>query len=149
MPFVTLTTFMNRQRIPWFYLDAAMSAGFFGLCYLAFPGQCASRLLSGGLAGKVLGLVPAADSVRYVWQFLQLIPYCIQLIPAVFASCLFIGVMFKMPVKGVSLADRLGSGSQYDRLPVKTLFYGVFAAGFGLCWLAPSLLEWLNALAVI
>lgn len=149
MPFVVITTFLQKGRTVWFYLDVAMSAGFFGLCYLAFPGRCASRLFGGGVLNHIFGLNIYETQITYVWQFLRLVPYCIQLIPAVFAACLIIGRLFKFPVKGVSLADRLSDGARYDKIPLKVFGYGIFAAGFGLCWLAPSALEWLNALSII
>lgn len=150
IPFVTLTTFMQKNKAPWFYLDIVLCLGFFLHCFYQFPNQVGAVLFDGGLFSHLTGLrVATSENWVVVSHFLSLISYVYVLTPVMFTGAIFANIILKFPVGNMSLSDRLSDSEKYDKIPTKLFAYGIFLIGFVGIWLLPSLLEALNAFGVI
>ncbi|MEG1781782.1 MAG: hypothetical protein RR253_00875 [Oscillospiraceae bacterium] len=150
IPFVVATTFMQKNKAPWFYLDMVMAVGFFMLCFYQFPNQTGGILFDGGLAHYAFGLcVATSDKRLLIDYFLSLISYVYVLTPVMFTGSIFANIILKMPLGEKTIADRLSTEDRYDKIPTKVFGYGIFIIGFLGAWFMPSLLEALNAFGVI
>ena len=146
MPFITVTTLAQHNKTAWFLLDIFMSAGFFILCWLRFPGQCSGSLFNVGLAGFISGFSSCGDGYKSLSYFIDRIPHLTQAAAVFFAASLIINLVFKFPVGGNSLANKISSADEYDALPTRLCIWAVFAIGFVCCWFLPSLAERLNGI---
>ena len=150
IPFVVLTTFMQKNKAPWFLLDIVMSVGFFIRCYFAFPNQIGAGLLDGGIISHIFGArVAFAPAWQTMDNFIGLIPYITVIAPVMLVGAIVINIIFKFPVGEKSLADRLSTAEVYDGIPTKVYLYIIFIVGIFGCVFMPALLEWLNAFAII
>ncbi|MEG1558202.1 MAG: hypothetical protein RR234_07535 [Christensenella sp.] len=152
IPFIVATTFMQKNPLPWFYLDIVMAVGFFMLCFYRFPNQVGGILLDGGLAHHAFGLcVGTSKSRQSIVYFLNLIPYLDMLMPVMYTGSIYANIILKMPLGEKTIADRLSAGGAdgCDKITTKTLWYTIFAIGFLGAWLMPSILEALTAFGVI
>ena len=145
IPFVVITTFMQKNKAPWFCLDIVMAAGFFFHCFYQFPNQTGSTLFTSGPASHAFGLQLVTGSVVYIDHFLNLVPYVYLLTPVMFTGAIFLNFILKLPAGEKTLADRLSTQDSYDKIPLKAFGYGIFVIGFIGLWLMPSLLEAANA----
>lgn len=146
IPFMVITTFSCREKSRWFLLDMVISAGFLFTCYIYFPNQTGASLFSGGILGGVSAA--AMDSWRPISYFLNLVPYLTQLVPVMFCGGIVCHLIFKFPVAGRPLADRL-SGDSGIKIKDKNFCILIFAVGFLGLWLVPSLAELLNAAGIL
>lgn len=150
IPFVVITTHLQENKAPWYYMDVVMSLGFFLFALHNYSSQSGALLFSGGLLGHLFGLnvslMPAWQSLA---NFIVLIPYYNILAPVLFTGSVFGNIIFKTPVGNSSLADKLTDKTQYDKISDKVFLYGIFVIGFLGFWLAPSLLELINAMGII
>ena len=138
-PFVVLTTFAQKQRAPWLYLNIILFAGFWmSTCY-NFPGQLEKNLFYWGALGGVLGtLLEGGNSFSF---FLNLIPYTAQLAAVAFAAPLLASILFKFPLQGTSLGDRLTGSEPLAKAPsARVMLFGGFAVCILGIWLGSVLL---------
>ena len=148
-PFLLLTTWQTKKQMPWLLLSGICFVGYFILTAYFFPGQIEGNMLDLGVLGQFTGLlVSGSEQPRTNTIYFNLVPYLAQLAPVAFAAPLLAGLVGKLPVKGLCLADRL------DRrpAPVQPLWlwvYGLFAACWGCVWLVPSLFGWCKTLGIL
>lgn len=145
-PFVVLTTFLERRKEGWFWLDLLFGAGFVVFCALAYPGQLEGNLLDRGLVGLASGWVYAAvpnhNTVSFYYQLLPLV----SKIPVVLmAGALAAQVLLKWPRGTESLGAGLqGEGSSPAAKQMPVFLWLGFMVPMGL-WLGPVLFAWLKA----
>ncbi len=149
IPFIVITTFMQDNPKPWWFMDLIMAAGFFFTCFLYFPNQTGAYLFVGGVASHIGGITVAGENWQYISHFMGLVPYLVQLVPVMFTGSVVGNLIFKLPIGDSSLADRLSDKMAYDNFSDKLFLYGIFIIGFLGFWLAPSLLELINAVGLI
>ena len=144
-PFLVLSIFLQRDRLPWMALLLVFSAGFFLLCFFQFPYQMDANLFDYGLVtlftGRVASQLPARITAS---QLLEKVPFLVQLSPSLFSIPLMAALVLHLPRKGQSLGDRLmnGAAPAATRIHLRAQVWAVFLLGFGLCWLAPALWSW-------
>jgi len=150
IPFVVITTFMQDNKAPWFWLDIVMTAGFLLYCYAHFPGQSAAMLFDGGLFSHITGIrIALAPRWRKLSDFIVLIPYVFDLVPVMFTGSIIANIILKLPLGNSTLADKISDGTKFDKIPLKLYAYIIFGAGFVCMWLLPSLFEAFNAFGII
>lgn len=150
MPFVVITTHLHANRVPWYWLDIVMAAGYFllGFCYNA--GQTGAVLFDGGWMWMLFDMRIAVEkNWMHLDYFLKNVPFVFQLAPVMFTGSVLANIILKFPVWNTTVADRLSEGSCYDRLSDKAYLYGIFVIGFICVWAVPSVLEFLNAFEII
>ncbi len=152
IPFSVLTAFLQKNRIPWWIVDIIMCFGFFATCFIEFPNQTGANIFAGPglLLEKITGvgwhLAPSFQSVGY---FISLVPEFLQIVPLCLSASLFVNILFKLPIKGESLGDKLSDGEGFDKISYRLAGYTIFIVGFGVCWFLPSLFEYLNAFNIV
>ena len=150
IPFVVITTQLQENKAPWYYMDIVMAAGFFLFALYNYSSQTGAVLFDGGLLCHLFGVqVITSPDWRPLADFMVNIPYVWITTPVLFTGSIIGNIVLKLPVGNGSLADRLSDKSQYDKIPDKVFLYGIFVMGFLGFWLAPSLLELINAIGVI
>jgi hypothetical protein len=150
IPFVVITTQLQENKAPWYYMDIVMAAGFFLFALYNYSSQTGAVLFDGGLLCHLFGVqVITSPDWRPLADFMVNIPYVWITTPVLFTGSIIGNIVLKLPVGNGSLADRLSDKSQYDKIPDKVFLYGIFVIGFLGFWLAPSLLELINAIGVI
>lgn len=151
VPFIVLTTFRHPVRMPWFWLDIALCAGFFMNCFYEYPNQMGAGLLDGGVLPLITGhtIGSCGENWKMVSNFLEHIPYVWVLTPVLFCGAILAQLLFKLPLSGGTPAQRLGRAA--DTAEPSLWICGVmrFALGLGCCWLIPVLVEALTAYGVI
>ena len=93
--------------------------------------------------------VITSSSWKPLADFMVNIPYVWITTPVLFTGSIIGNIIFKLPVGSGTLADRLSDKSRYDKIPDKVFLYGIFVIGFLGFWLAPRLLELMNAIGLI
>ena len=147
VPFIVITTFMQDNPKPWWFMDMVMAAGFMFTSFLHFPVRTGAGLFSGGVLTHLLGVdISGGQHISY---FMGLVPYLVQLVPVMFVGSVLGNIIFKLPIGNGSLADRLSEKTAYDNFSDKLFLYGIFTVGFVGFWLMPSLLELINAIGII
>ncbi len=150
IPFIVLTTFMQENQSPWFYLDIVFCRGFFLFALYNYSNQTGAVLFDGGLIGHILGLkVITSPDWKPLLDFMVNIPYVYIMTPVMFSGAIFANIILKFPVSGQTVSDKLSCAKAYDKIPTKIYLYMIFVIGFIVLWLCPSALEWLNAMAII
>lgn len=150
IPFIVITTHLQDNRAPWYYMDIVMAAGFFVFALQHYPNRAGASLFSGGILGHIFNLhATASPAWRPLSDFISLVPYSSVLAPVMFTGSIAGNIIFKFYFGNSSISDRLSDKTQYDKIPDKAFLYGVFIIGFAGFWLAPSLLELVNALGII
>ena len=147
VPFLVLTTFAEKHRTPWFWIDVLLSAGFFLYCFIVHPSQLEGNLLDFGIVGLLTGLKTYAPATVYnpVSFYLLLIRSEIRYLPMVlFGSALLVHIAGKIPLTGGTPALRL-AGGESGPPPEKTPAFLWLAFGLPLAlWALPVLLTWIN-----
>lgn len=138
-PFLVLTGFAQTQRAPWVYLDTLLFAGFWLCTCFNFPAQLECNLFRWGILGSVFAPLLPLNAVSF---YLSLVPWLVQLSPVVFAAPLAAAILFRFPLRGVSLGDRLaGSATPLAPAPSpRLLLFGSFLVCIPGIWLCCSLL---------
>ncbi|MDL2325172.1 hypothetical protein LJC61_08540 [Ruminococcaceae bacterium OttesenSCG-928-A16] len=144
-PFLVLTTFAEKERVPWFWLNIALSAGFFILCATAYAYQLEANLLDFGLVGIITNLLtsssPGYNSISFYYN---LLPVILALPMVLVGGVLTANVLLKAPGKNGTLASRLAAGNAALTTSKYGWFaWGVFAGGTAI-WLLPTLFTWLK-----
>lgn len=143
VPFMVLTTFQQRQRTPWFYLQALWFFGFWAVCNFRFPGQLEANLLDNGPLGGAIRALTTGGAHNNLSFYLALVPRLSDLAPVIFAAPLAAAILLKCPAGGKSLADRLaGANMPLARGPAPRT---AIAANFVLC----ILLLWAGTAAFV
>ncbi len=151
IPFVVITTFLQRNKLVWWYVDIILCFGFFMTCFIEFPRQTGANIFAGSLIGFLTdtGLHNVPD-MRTVSYFINLIPYLVDIVPICFIAALIVNIVFKYPLaSGETLSDRLSDSAQYDSFSYRTAGYSIFIVGFVGFWLFVSIFEYLNAFNLI
>ncbi len=152
MPFCVLTTFLQKNRIPWWLVDIIMCFGFFFTCFIEFPNQTGANIFAGPglLLERITGIGwHTAPSLQPVGYFIALVPELLQIVPLCLSASLLVNMAFKLPVQGMSVGDKLSDGEEYDKISHRLVGYTIFIVGLGLCWLVPSVFEYLNAFNIV
>ncbi len=140
-PFVVLTNFAQRQRAPWLYLNTLLFAGYWMCMNFNFPGQLEENLLYWGMLGNLIkSLTTGEQNLSF---YLALIPYMVELAPVVFAAPVLASLLFKFPLRGSSLGDRLAACGGEQPLAVapslRIMLFGTFAVCILGIWLGSTL----------
>lgn len=148
-PFIVLTTFGEKNRAPWWWLDMAYSAGFMVLVALAHPAQLEANLLDGGLLGLLTNFQfgQAAGTNPLAFYYGLFAP--LHKIGVIFtAGGLLCHIILKVPLKNGSPAAKLASTTGEELLPpekqIPLYAWGVFVVGMG-TWFVPVFLTWMKA----
>ncbi len=151
VPFLVITTFMQKNVRVFLYLDFVLCFGFFLTCFFQFPYQMGAHLFTGGLFTFVSGQNIALHAE--VWNpisfFLALIPNVNQMAPLAFSAAVFAHLIFKFPLHRHSLADTFSDKYCFDRFSLRAIGYALFLVGFVGFWVLPSLFEHWNAFGLI
>lgn len=145
-PFVVLTT-LSRRRLPGFYwIDTALSVGFFLICFYGFPGGLEAGLLSNGLLKWITGSqVMGGNQVGF---YISLFPLIDNLPMALFVTALSAHLFLKLPLPGGSPAERLQGKAPLAEVNHLRAQWLVFGAGM-LFWLVPTLYTWVKFSQVV
>lgn len=150
IPFIVITTFMQKNKAPWFYMDIIMAFGFFSYCLYNYSNQTGAILFDGGLLCHMFGIrVATSESWQTLSKFMESIPYIAAMTPVMFTGSILGNIIFKFPVSSVSIADKISEEEKYDQFNDKLFLYGIFIIGFICAWLLPSVLEAINAFGII
>lgn len=148
--FLVLTTFMQKNKQPWFILDIVMSVGFVLVCFIKFPNHMGAALFDGGIFNMMSGIrVTTSSAWVQLDHFVGLIPYIYEVSLVMLTGAMLANIIFKIPYKSDTVCNVLSQGSTYDKLSTKQWGYAIFGIGFVLAWLIPVVAEMLNALSVI
>ncbi len=148
IPFIVITTFMQKNKLVYWYIDIIMAFGFFMTCFREFPNQMGSSILSGGLIFNFISISTEHFISLSELLFLR-IPYFNDIVPLMLTASLFANLIFKFPIKNESFSDKISDTKLFDNFSYKTALYSIFIIGFILSWLLPSILEHLNAMGII
>ena len=150
IPFTVITTFVQKNKAPWFYLDIVLCIGFFSYCFFNYSNQCGAILFDGGIIAHVFNTrVVTSENWVYLRHFLRHIPYIRVITPVCFTGAILSNIIFKFPIKNGTVSDIISNGKEYDKIPDKVFLYGIFFVGFVCAWAVPSFLELINALGII
>ncbi len=151
MPFIVITTFMQKNKFIYWCIDIAMCFAFFMTIFVEFPIHFGASLISNGVFGIfVTGNIHTTGLWRSISELLLLrIPYFTNLVAVILSAALFANVIFKFPLKNTSVSDKITNVQLYDKFTYKQALYVIFAIGFVCSWFLPTLLELLNAIAII
>ncbi len=150
MPFAVITTFLQKSKTIWFYIDVIFCFGFFILIFTHFPGQFGANMIASGVIGAVTNTgLHLAPSLRTLDYFINLVPYIHEIAALCFTAPLVASVVFKLPVKGGSVADKLSGAGEYDVFSSSVMCSGIFVIGFLAFWAVPAAFEYLNAFGVV
>ena len=136
VPFMVLTTLRAKNKAPWFYITVIFCLGFFVLTYGLFEGQLEVNLLNLGMFGVVGGFSSAGGAQQTLAFYFALLPYVQQLAPMFFAAPLSLSLIFKFPLRGAILSDRLASDTAFSP-SLRGGVWGVCCLGFGGFFLLP------------
>ncbi len=147
MPFLIITTFLQKNIRLFLYLDFILCFGFFLTCFFQFPQQMGAHLFVGGLYSFVSGqnIALHAEMWNPVSMFLALVPNLAHFAPLAFTGATLAHLIFKAPLAKHSLAGTLCEKQKFNAVPLRAIGYSLFAIGFMGFWLVPSLFEHLNA----
>ncbi|MFV0352834.1 MAG: glycosyltransferase 87 family protein [Oscillospiraceae bacterium] len=144
-PFIIITTFTEKNRLPWMFINGLFSAGFFIFTFYAYPYQLEGNLLNWGIVGLSSGLA-TSSIITYmsVSLYFDMIPYLYALFPVLFTGGLAANVILKLPLRKGSPAQQLSAGA---RTPAGKNMGFVLWAGFAAAmavWAAPTAFTWLK-----
>ncbi len=148
-PFLVLTTFLEKQRRPWFLLDIVFAAGFFLFCAVTHPNQLEANLLDFGVVGLATGLktstFPLHNAILFYYEKLPLV----SALPMVLVGgALLANVIFKAPLMRGTPASRLATGAGPDDKRLPAYLWGVFGGGMAV-WLLPTVFTWLKCFSFL
>ncbi len=151
VPFLVITTFLQKNKHVYWYIDIALCFGFFMTCFREFSSHFGVGIFFGGaLSVSSEFLLTANENATYIHPlFLSNIPFFDGIVSACFAAGIFAHLIFKFPFKNISLSDRLSAKADFDNFSYKTSLYCIFAIGLVLFWLVPATFELLNSLGVV
>ncbi len=150
VPFIVITTFMQKNKEPWFYIDIIMAIAFFSYCLYNYSNQTGAILFDGGLLYHLFDIrIATSQSWQPLSKFLENIPYISVMTPVMFTGSILGNIIFKFPILNESLADKMSDEKKYSKLNEKCFLYAIFIIGFIGTWLVPSMLEAINALGII
>lgn len=151
-PFMVLTTFAEKNRLPWFLLDIIFSIGFFILCAIVHPNQLEANLFDFGLIGIITNLRTTSNIVGYnsISFYYNTVFPIIGAIPMVLIGGTFIAqTILKRPTSSGTLATRLSK----DDPSLTVTHYGWMAwILFGVSisvWLLPTIYTWLKCFNIL
>lgn len=147
-PFMVLTTFMEKNKAPWFFVDIAFSAGFFLLCAFRYAHALEANLLDGGLIGIISGLQTTAQAYQPISFYLLLVPVLSSLPMVLFGGGLAAHVGFKLPLPGGTPATRLSGDAKTPAKALPVYLWLVFGLGMAV-WLVPTLFTWLKCFSFL
>ncbi len=147
IPFIVISSFMQKNKVVYWYLDILLTFGFFMTCFIEFASQMGANILSNGLIVNASLYNSSWISLSEL-VFLR-IPFFYDIIPLILTASLFANLIFKFPIKDTSLSDKISNPKEFDNFSYKTALYSIFIIGFIGFWLIPSILEYLNALSII
>ena len=148
LPFLLLTALQAKNQTFWWLMQLIVNCGFFVLIAYQYPGQLESNLFDLGLLGQFGLLVSAQPVVRTSTIYIDQIPNLSQLAPVAFCAPILAAIIGQFPTIKGQLADRLGGG-HLARPPMQIPVYGIFAASFGVLWLAPVLFGWCKTMGLL
>lgn len=144
-PFMVLTTFAEKNKLPWFWLDIVFSAGFFILCAVTHPNQLEANLFDFGIIGIITNLRTTSsagyNSISFYYNLLPIV----SAIPMVLIGGVLIAqTILKRPSSTGTLATKLSK----DTPALYTKRYGlmawvIFVIGISV-WLLPTIFTWLK-----
>ncbi len=147
-PFILLTTLQQQDGRLFFWVELAGSIGFLLVTAFGFPGQLEANLLDGGILPLLTGAPVYTGGLRTLDFYYTLIPYLTDLAPLLFYGALLCQPVFKLPLDGGTLADRLSRGS-LQPLWSRARAWGHFLFAVGGFWLVPMLFSLLNTVGVL
>ncbi|MFV0412187.1 MAG: glycosyltransferase 87 family protein [Oscillospiraceae bacterium] len=149
MPFLVLTTFMEKNRTPWFWVDLVLAAGYFLFCAIGYPRQLEANLLDYGLLNALTGLhtsaVPDYNAISF---YLYLIPVVAALPMVLFGGAVLAHLLFKVPLRGGTPAARLAGAAASPAKELPVFVWLVFLGGMAV-WFVPTLFTWLKCFAIL
>ncbi len=150
MPFFVITTFMQKNKVVYWYIDIAFCFGFFMSIFREFPLYFGTSVLSNSLIGKAMFQnVAGSEIVSLSSLVFSRIPFYDNIVPVILTAALFLNVIFKLPINNISLSDRITNLELYDKFSYKTVMYTIFFIGFICFWFVPVFLECLNSFKII
>ena len=147
-PFVVLTTFLEKPQMPWFWLDIALSAGFFFFTATIFPNQLEANLLDFGIIGVLspwqTHQFPHHNAISFYYNLLPMV----SALPMVLCSGAILShFVLKIPFTKGSPARQLAQNysSPVDVWEGKYALWVwvVFVIGMGV-WALPTFFTWLK-----
>lgn len=140
VPFSLLELGAVKEKRAFALLELVFTAGFFLLCAFHFPGQLEGDMLDMGILQPFLGLPYSLAPVqRHTAFYFDLVPYLQQMAPLAFYGALTAGTLFRLPLGGMALADRLRGAGEARPVCWRAWAWGLCLAGFAGCWLLPTL----------
>lgn len=107
-PFWLLGMLLQKDRLAFLAMDWVFNAGYFLLVFFEFPCQMDANLFDYGLISALTGRYATHNLARTTASvFLEKIPFCVQLAPALFALPLLAALVLHFPLKSGPLAARL------------------------------------------
>lgn len=141
VPFVVLTTMLEKNRIVWWWLDIMFAAGFFLVSFMSFPVD--GNLFDFGVLGLATGFRSGLIDYVTVAPFLAQIPMFPALSAILLSVPLICNMFLKFPLESGSLATRLSTSTKLVSEKQHKLYaWFIFVAGM-LIWFVPSLIAWL------
>ncbi|MEG1125956.1 MAG: glycosyltransferase 87 family protein [Oscillospiraceae bacterium] len=146
--FMVLTTVTAENKAPYFVLDIVLCIGYFALTYFNFPSQLEGNMFNFGLLGIISGLQTANVGYNNLAFYFGLIPYFLSIASALFAGGIVAGIIFKMPLRGTCLSDKLSKGAVHAPSLHAFAFLPMLCAYGGFFFL-PCIFEWLKCFKFI
>ena len=143
VPFFVLTTALAQNKTPYVVLDIVLCVGFLLLSFQRFPGQLEANMMDFGLVGLISGLAVSGTPHRELNFYFSLIPHIFPIAAALFTGGLLAGLVYKMPVGGVQLGDRLSAKHRYAPSLRAGLWMPALCA-FGGFFVLPCVFVWLK-----
>lgn len=147
-PFMVLTTFMEKNKAPWFFVDILFSAGFFLICALTHAHELEANLLDWGLIGLLGGLRTTNHPYNPIAFYLALVPVLPALPTVLFGGGLISHVGFKLPFGGSTLASRLSGQTETPQKTLPIYLWLVFGLGMAV-WFLPTMFTWLKCFSIL
>jgi hypothetical protein len=141
VPFIVLSTMLEHGRTVWWWLDIALAAGFFLMCFVRYPVE--GNLFDFGIMGAAFD-IRVSDSALYQSVSTLFHQFIFRSVgPVLLCGALLCNIVLKFPAKSGTPASRLAVHDNETPARLLPLYaWGIFVAGI-LVWLAPTLMAWL------
>lgn len=148
-PFMVLTTFLEKNRTPWFWVDIMLSAGFFLHCALSHPYQLEANMLDYGVLGLAGLRTVGLESYKSISFYLNLLPVVPALPMVLFGAGLILHTLFKLPLGRGTPATLLAKDIAAPK-QTELVFYAWLVFGLGMAvWFFPTIFTWLKCFAIL